>query len=224
MRLISQVHHFLSLRNVCIERLENRYELFDERTTLPIDHLTRGCHHFFPNLEEFIIGCRLALEQRIPLLQCLVVSDQCFEVFLVVLRYHHIHETTALLAPTRNQVGVGRRNHHQRNEANVVGQAGIFLLIALELLLLASLHATIHLFGIARFRFIHPLNHKKVLLVHHVLRVDGIRGTLAERQIIHRIQQICLPHTILTDDTIHLGREIQFHLLQVFIIQYRNTL
>jgi hypothetical protein len=58
--------------------------------------------------------------------------------------------------------------------------------------------------------------------VHHILRIDGIGGTLTKRKIVHGIQQIGLPHPILSDETIHLGREIQLHLFKVLVVQYRD--
>ena len=94
----------------------------------------------------------------------------------------------------------------------------------MELLLLLALHPTIHLLRSSIVREVHALNHKKVLIMHHILRINRIRGTFAEREIIYRIQQVGLPHPVLSDETIHLVREIQLHLLQVFIIQNRNLL
>jgi len=60
--------------------------------------------------------------------------------------------------------------------------------------------------------------------MHHVLGIDGIGGTLAERKIIDSIQQIGLPHPILSDETIHLVRKVKFHLFQILIVQYGNML
>jgi hypothetical protein len=106
----------------------------------------------------------------------------------------------------------------------VIGQLAVFLLVSLELLFLSTLQPTIHLFGVALIGKITTLNNKEVLIMLDILRVNGVGGTLAKRKIVHCIQQIGLPHPVLSDETIHLGREIQLHLLQILIIQDRNPL
>ena len=101
----------------------------------------------------------------------------------------------------------------------MVGQLAVFFLVSLELLFLTTLQPTIHFFRFALIGKIATLNNKKVLIVLDILRVYRIGDTLAKRKIVHRIQQIGLPHPVLSDETIHLGREIQLHLLQILIIQ-----
>ena len=207
-----------------IECLERRDELVDELTTLAVHHLAGGRHHLLPHTEQLLVRFLFGFQQRVALLQCLVVSDQCLQVFLIVLRNHHIHEAATLLTSTGNELCVRRRHHNQWNKANVVRKAGILLLVALEHLLLTALHATVHLFHIPQLRLVKALDDKKILVVHHVLRIDRIRSTLAEREVIHRIEEVSLPHSVLSDETVHFGRERQVHLLQVFIIQNRNLL
>jgi hypothetical protein len=59
--------------------------------------------------------------------------------------------------------------------------------------------------------------------VQDVLRIDGVGGTFAEREEVDGIQQVRLAHPILSDEAVHLGREVEFHLFQILIVQYGYT-
>jgi hypothetical protein len=56
-----------------------------------------------------------------------------------------------------------------------------------------------------------------------ILGVDGRRRTLAKREEVDGIEQVRLPHPVLPDEAVDVGREGEFHLFQIFIVQYRNT-
>ena len=101
----------------------------------------------------------------------------------------------------------------------MVRQAGIFLLVALELLLLPPLHAAIDFLRRAVRRLVEALYHEEIGRVQDVLRINGIARTLAEGQVVDGIQQIGLAHAVLAEEAVQLGRERQLHLLQVLIIK-----
>ena len=103
----------------------------------------------------------------------------------------------------------------------MVGQAGVFLLVSLELLLLPALHAAIYFLRCAvGLLLVEALYDKEVGLVADVLRVDGVARAFAERQEVDGVQQVGLPHAVLPEKTVQLGRKCQFHLLQVFVVEY----
>ena len=100
----------------------------------------------------------------------------------------------------------------------MIGQTAVFFLITFKLFFGTALHATIYLFGRAVCRLIKSLNHKKILFVPYILRIDRISGTLTEREKINCIEQVRLSHAILSEKTVQLSRKVQFNLLQIFII------
>jgi len=61
------------------------------------------------------------------------------------------------------------------------------LLVALDMLLRSALHAAINVLFIALVGAVIPLQDKEVLIMPHHLRVNRIKGTAAERQIIDGI-------------------------------------
>jgi hypothetical protein len=53
----------------------------------------------------------------------------------------------------------------------------------------------------------------------HILCIDGIGETFAKRQIVDAIEQIGLPHPVVSDKAIDFGREREVGLLNIFVIQ-----
>ena len=203
MRFVGQAHLLAALRNIRIISLEHRNELINKLPALAIDHLTGSSHRLFPDSHQLLLGFHFSLQQSVSLQQSLVITDQRVQVFTVELRNHHIHETAAFFTAARNQQRVGWRNHHQRNQTNVIRQTRILLFIPLELLLLPSFQPAVDLLRISVIRLIKALHNEKVLVMTDILRINGIRRTLAERQIIYRIHQIGFSHTIPSDNAIH---------------------
>ena len=87
----------------------------------------------------------------------------------------------------------------------MIGQAGIFLFIPLELFLLPALHTAINLFRRTVGSLIEALDDKEFLIMADVLRIDGIARTLTKRKEINSIEQIRFPHAILSEKTVQLG-------------------
>ena len=98
----------------------------------------------------------------------------------------------------------------------------VLLLVALELLLLLALGTTRNLFHATIPHLIETLDHEEVGLMKNILRIYRIPHTLTERQVINRIQQVGLSHTVLPQKTIQFWRKLQLHLLQILVIEYRN--
>ena len=218
MRFIRQSHRLLILRNKGIERLENRNELFDKRFPLPEHHFPSLRHHLLPNQKQLLLDRKLTFQQRITLCQRFIISYQRIQIFFIILRNHHIHKTAAFLTPPCNQFGIGGRNHDQRQETDMVRKTTVLFLISLELLFRTALHPAINLLGSSVLCFIKALNDKEVLFMTNILRINRIAGTFAERQEIHRIQQVRFPHAVLAEKTIQFGGKINLHLFQILII------
>ena len=87
----------------------------------------------------------------------------------------------------------------------MIGQAGIFLFIPLELFLLPALHTAINLFRRTVGSLIEALDDKEFLIMADVLRIDGIARTLTKRKEINGIEQIRFPHAVLAEKTVQLG-------------------
>ena len=220
MTLIRQTHPLPVLRDIRIIRLKHRNKLIDKLLALTEHLLPFGRHHLLPHIHQFLLRFHVRLEQRIPLHQRLVIPDQRLQILPVELRDHHIHKPPSLLTAPRNQPRVRRRHHHQRNQSDMVRQPRILLPVALELLLLSPLQSAVHLLRFPRIRLIKPLHHEELLPMQDILRVHRVHRTLAERQIIHRIQQIRLSHSVFADHTVQFRRKLQFRLRQILIIQY----
>jgi hypothetical protein len=105
----------------------------------------------------------------------------------------------------------------------MVRKALIFFLVTLKLLLLFALHATENFFGASVIGGIFALYHKEISRMQHILRVDGVTRTLAERQIIDGIQQIGLSHAVLPKEAVQLVGKSQVCLCYVLIIKYGDT-
>ena len=103
-------------------------------------------------------------------------------------------------------------------------QSLVLLLVALEVLLGATLHATIDVVYVSIVVTIVALQHEELLAMGDHLRVDGIEGTPAEREIIDGIKEVGLTHPIMADKTVDLGRQLQVATLDVFIVDDGNIL
>ena len=119
-RDILQRYLFPLHRDALIDVLEDGHQLAHKLVTLPIDHLARFRHLLFPKFHEHRVRLLLHLQQRVALLQRLVVIGQRLDITVVVLRNHHIHQTAAFLAASLDENGVGRRHIHQRNQPDML--------------------------------------------------------------------------------------------------------
>ena len=88
----------------------------------------------------------------------------------------------------------------------MLGESQIGFLIALESLLLSAFHAAVDVFFFSKLGLVKPLHHKEIGLVAHHLRVDGIGGAFAEREVVDGIEQVGLAHAVLTNETVYIGR------------------
>ena len=97
----------------------------------------------------------------------------------------------------------------------MVRQTRILLLVSLELFLLAPLHTTVDFLRSPIGSLIKPLNNKEVGIMADILGINGITGTFTERQKIHRIQQIRLSHSVLSEEAVQFGGESDLHLARM---------
>ena len=212
--------------NSVVNVLEHRLHGTDKGIALGKEGLAAGCHLLFEDVEKHQVGPLFLLEEGVALLKRTVVSRQLLYVFVVVLGYNHIHEPAAFLAAALNERHVGRRNHHERHKTDVLRQPLIFLLVALEMFFSATLHAAVDCFGGAhwgqrlpcRVVAILPFNDKEVLVVGYHRRIGHTRSTPAERQIVHDIEKVGLPHPVVADETVELWRQLELSSLNVLVI------
>ena len=178
MRNIPQSHLFYRTRNNLIVFVENRQKILNQGLTLLIDLLPIQLQLDLQHLEEPHIG-RLLLQQHIALGQRLVVLDQGIEVMLVLLRDNEVDETSALLATPFNQFRIVGRDNHQGQEADMIRQLLIFLLVAFKLFPLTTTEGTEDLLCMPFIR-IGTLDDTQILARSDNLRVGRIGMTLAE--------------------------------------------
>ena len=100
----------------------------------------------------------------------------------------------------------------------MLGQPPVFLLVPLEMLFRPTLHAAVHLLLLAGIGGVVSLQHEEVGIVAHHLGIFRIESTLAEGEIIDRIQQIGLPLTVVSDETVELGRKVQRSRLYILVV------
>ena len=131
---------FAIARDTFVVALEDGGEFTDEGIASLIDALSLDGHLFFPKAHNLGIGLGFQLEHSVALLQSLVVAVDGLHIGVVVLRNDHIHEPSALLAATVDKEGVGGGNHHQGDEADMLGETAVLLLVTTEVLLRAPLH------------------------------------------------------------------------------------
>ena len=102
----------------------------------------------------------------------------------------------------------------------MVREAVVFLLVALEDPPLATLEGAKQ-FHVAAIVIIKTLDQAHILPPIDHLRLGCIDVAPAERQVINRIQEIGLPHTIVAHKAIQLRREGKSNLLYILIIENR---
>lgn len=101
-------------------------------------------------------------------------------------------------------------------------KAFVFFLITFEMLSAATLHTAVYVLNIIVIRRVAAFKHHKILAVSNYLRINGIKGASAKRQIIHSIKNICLAHTVTADKAIQFRREVERRCAYVLKIYYRK--
>ena len=217
-RLIMQLYALAIACYSTIKSLKHRREAFDKLPTSRIDILGFCSHLHLIYLKHRRIGHSILFQQRIPTLQCLIISHQRNQIRLVILRDNHIHKSASLIATLVNQILVRWRNQHSWYQPNMVGHTLIVLFVAFELFLCSAFHCCRNQLLLSCY-FILALKHKKLLIVMYQLRVNCIQMAFSERKIIYRIQHIGFAHTVRPQKTIEFWRKQQIALTQIAIIQ-----
>ena len=101
-------------------------------------------------------------------------------------------------------------------------QPPILLLVALEMLLLPTLHATIYILITTVGSLIVALDDKEILVVRKNQRVACSEGTLAERQIEDGIEEVGLARTIMAYQAVDLRRKDKVCSLDILKVYYGN--
>ncbi|CCX79231.1 unknown [Parabacteroides johnsonii CAG:246] len=97
----------------------------------------------------------------------------------------------------------------------------VLFLIPLELFPLPAADGTKDLLFTSLIVIV-TLQHTHILSVVDQLGIGRIDMALTKREIMNGIQQIGLPHSVIPEKTIYIGRERNFCLKNVFIIEYRK--
>ena len=95
----------------------------------------------------------------------------------------------------------------------------ILFVIATNALALSALHPTGYDVFLPDFVAIPPLHHQKVGLMANIVTICLIAGAFAKGKKVDGVQHVGFAHPVGADETIDIGREAQFGLLNVLIIE-----
>ena len=219
MARVVERHLLVAARYEAVEALEHGDEFLHECLPLPIDALAVLRHHRLIDADDFLVRLLLRLQHRIALLQRLVVGRERRHVFRVVLRDDDVHQPPPLIAAARDEIRVVGRSDDDGQQPDVFRQPLILLLVPLHMLLLMHLHADGD-FLLHPIQVVDALHHHHLLAVTDVHRVDGVRHALRQREEVDGIEHIRLALAVMSDEAVHLGRELQFRRRDVAIVQY----
>ena len=162
---VMQTHLLLIARNMLVNLLKQRHQFVDESLAAHEELFPVNRHLLLPKLHQRSIRLRLHLQQSIALLQRLVVIGEIFYVSMVILRDDHIHQFSPFLASPLDERNIRRRYEDERNQSDVLRQSLVLLLVALEMLLGASLHTAVDVFRIPIIILVITLKHEESLIV-----------------------------------------------------------
>ena len=220
LRHIAKLHGFLFLRNLVVELLEDGDEFCDVFAAFPVDILTLASHLLFEDEEDFGVEFLFLLEHGVALLQCFVVADERLGVVGVVLTDDHIDEATAFFAASVDENLVGWRDHHERNQSDVLRDASVSLLAPANDLFLPHFQAAMDVLFRAVLVLVETLQRHELLAVPDAQGIDTAAITATETEDMDGIKHIRLSLTIAADEAIQLRREVQLRLGNVLIIEY----
>ena len=100
-------------------------------------------------------------------------------------------------------------------------QLVVLFFITLELFPLPTANRTKDFFT-SPFILIVSLQHAQLLSIIYNLGIRRVNMTFTKREVMNSIQQICLPHPIITKETIYAGRKRNFRPKKILIIKYRK--
>lgn len=143
---------------------------------------------------------------------------------MVELRDHYIHEMPPLFSSTIHKNGIRRRNKDERDESYMLRKLLIFFSVALEMLVLPTLHASIDILYAVILGRIVTLDHEEVLVMCNDMPVDIGKTTVTEREIIYRVQDVGLALPVTADEAIDLGREVETRRTDILIVDDGNML
>ena len=113
----------------------------------------------------------------------IVITAQCINIGVVILRDDHVHQASPLFADSFYQQGVSRSHYNEGYQSDMLRQTFILLLVAFEVFLLSTLHANgdeqrrgfrtpIHI--AIPFVFVLSFYDAKRFTMTNHLRIDGI--------------------------------------------------
>ena len=140
--------------------------------------------------------------------ECLAVLHKVVEIELVGLRDNAVKEFASHVTASGDEYLVCGRDNYERYATYVFGKGFVgFLLVTHLLGLVAPLYAR-NLNGLVFKPLIASVNGEELLSFPNVLSVDRVEVTLAEREVIDGIEEVGLPHSVVADETVDSGAEI----------------
>ena len=169
-------------------------------------------------LEKQWVGTPL-LQHGVTLLQRLIVAYQRVKIAAVALRDNAVDQPPPLLSSTHNHIPVLRRDKHQRKQPDMSAHPLVFLSVAFHRLLLSFLNGTGYILRLACALILALQQHELFAIAHRV----GIRRrkrAFTVAQIIYRVKNVSLSHTVVAEQAVHLIGELQRGFRYIPIIQY----
>ena len=104
----------------------------------------------------------------------------------------------------------------------MVGEFLVLLLVALEMLLLATLQVAMDI-HLPLAPFIRALQHQELLVMRDVLAVDCVAMALAEGELVDSVQQVGLAHAIIAHEAVDLRRKRKIRFPDILVIEYTKA-
>src|SRR5690606_29422163 len=212
LRMIRQLHNFLTSANPFVQPLKNGHKGIEEVATRFVQIRSGFYQLLIPDIQPSHVKSSVfpeKFEQTIALNKGFVVADQTLQVNRIELRNNSVDELATDIAAFVYQILIIRRNNYHRITPDVFAELIVFLSFAPEHFLLSAFHSAVH--GINMVTGIEfPLNHEKRFVVPDVLAVNRVEVTLAMIQIIYGIQHIGFSGTILPYQAVNAGFKMVF--------------
>ena len=161
----------------------------------------------------------MVAQQFVALLQGAPVTYEMVEIEGICLRDHLIHETAPLLPRAAHKLLVGRRHKHKRESTDMGAEAVIFFPPALETLTFSGEQTHLQLL-VDPFAVIFTPHREKLLTAFHQSGVGQSGKTLAEAQVVHRVEKVALPHAVVAQKAVYLRAEAQPGIGDVLEVSY----
>ena len=203
---VGQIDGLFPLRKTEIKILHQRAQAFTEIPPAPV-HIVGMRRHPFGKSVEQQGGSLLFLQQPVALQEQLIIGLNVLQIGPVDLGEDEIEVFAPLLAGIVDEPGIERRDHHDGQQADMLGKAGVGLGAAAEGLLPAPANGNGDFFLRSAIHLIKAAERRLAGTVGIHILVGGRKVAFGHRQIIDGVQQVRFAGSVAPVDIVDLGRK-----------------